>query len=213
MIRHTARAAAALTGSVLVLAASALPAHAGTQTDTWPATPATNPTLPIVHTTHGSGQIKPNILNPRPVCNAWEDYRTVIYQVKENFTGIGTIDTHNATSSPIPLTQTLSKTQTIELRIQGDIGGEFSGVKASIQPSISYSLSWTAGQQIGPYPVQPGTTAQATYGFRTVRFEGTQQRCLANGTWSTPWTLRGEAPLSNAVQVKTYTDPVDVVRG
>lgn len=203
------RTAAVLAGTTAALALSLAPAGADTRTDTFPATPATNPKLPIIHTTHGSAGLKPNVLNPHPVCNAWEDYRTVIYTVKDKFSPVGTISTHNSTNGPIPLTQTLSKTQSIELKLSGDIGGEFSGVKASIQPSIAYSLSWTAGQEVGPYQVAPGATASATYGFHTVSFEGTQQRCLINGTWSNPWTLRGEAPVENAVEVKTYTDPVD----
>ncbi|AKT51355.1 hypothetical protein [Arsenicicoccus sp. oral taxon 190] len=204
------RTAGALAGTLALTALSALPAHADTIEDSWPNVPETNPRLPIVHTTHGSAKVKPNILNPRPVCNPWEDYRTVVYEVKEKFTGVGTIDTHNSTDAPLPLTQNLSKTETITLKLEGDIGGEFSGVKASIKPGISYSLAWTAGQTIGPYQVPARATGKATYGFRTVAYEGTQQRCKLDGTWSTPWAFRGEAPLANAVQVSIYRDPAEI---
>ncbi|GAB3706232.1 hypothetical protein [Mariniluteicoccus flavus] len=196
----------ALAGAAALVATVAVPAHADTVTDSWPNVPETNPKLPIVHTTHGSAKLKPNVFNPRPVCNAFEDHRTVVHEVKEKFTPIGTIDTHNSTDKPLP-------GQTITLKIEGDIGGEFSGVKASIKPGISYSLTWSAGQTIGPYNVPPGHTAKATYGFRTVAFEGTQQRCHIDGTWSTPWRFRGDAPLANAVQVQTYRDPAQTAPG
>ena len=60
-------------------------AGAATQTESYPETPALNPDLPIIHTTHGSDHKKANVLNPRPVCNPWEDHRTVVYKVSDRF--------------------------------------------------------------------------------------------------------------------------------
>lgn len=185
------------------------PDGSGTVTDIYPDTPKVNPKLPIVETTRKSDHIKPNILNARPVCNAWEDYRTVVYEVKDDFRPIGSIETKNTTASPINLSQQLSKTQTITATVSGDVGGSFSGVTAKISGSISYSLAWTVGQTIGPYSVPVGHTGKANYGFRTVSFKGTQQRCLLNGTWSNPWSYTGKAPLSNAVEVKLYKNNAD----
>lgn len=54
-----------------------------------------------------------------PVCNAWEDYRTVVYKVTDNFTPVGTISTTNSTSAPVNLTQNLSKTQTVTMSVNG----------------------------------------------------------------------------------------------
>ncbi|HFG8964623.1 hypothetical protein ACL1FC_10830 [Corynebacterium striatum] len=51
-------------------------ANAATVTESYPETPAINAKLPIIHTTHGSDHKKANVLNPRPVCNPWEDHRT-----------------------------------------------------------------------------------------------------------------------------------------
>lgn len=45
----------------------------------YPETPVTSEKLPIINTHHGSDHIKANVLNPRPVCNPFEDYRTVVY--------------------------------------------------------------------------------------------------------------------------------------
>lgn len=181
----------------------------GTVIESVPDTPKVNPKLPLVETTRKSDRIKPNILNAHPVCNAWEDYRTVVYEVKDHFEPIGSVETKNTTDSPIKLTQTLSKTQTITSTTTGDIGGSFSGVTAKISQSISYSLSWTQGQTIGPYDVPVGYTGKANYGFRTVTFKGTQQRCLLNGTWSNTWAYSGKAPLSAAVEVKLYKNNAD----
>lgn len=218
---------AALGLSALLLAGGGA-AHAGTAVDTYPETPATNNVLPIVHTYHGSDHIKANILNPSPVCNAGEDFRTTVYQAKTSFTPAGTVSTTNDTKSPIPLTQTLSKTQSISLSVKGDLsqstefnaGTEVGGGKDSLKGSASmgitaaltralggeatYSLSWTAGQDIGPYDVPAGHTGEATYGFKTVSLTGVQQFCKANGTWSTPTAWSALAPIKNEVKVKLY---------
>ena len=107
-IRRTASAALAGT-AVFAALFGASPAFAGgTHEETYPETPALNPDLPIVHTKHGSDHIKANVLNPNPVCNSAEDYRTVVYKVKDSWAPVGTISTTNKTKSPIPLTQSLS---------------------------------------------------------------------------------------------------------
>ncbi|PFG27556.1 hypothetical protein [Corynebacterium renale] len=212
------------TVAAAALAFTATPAQAYTFHDTYPETPKLNPQLPIVHTTHGSDHIKANVLNARPVCNSGEDFRTVVYQASDNFTPAGTISTTNKTSSPIPLTQDLARTQSISLSIQGDrtnttsvnLGGSVSedgksgsvGITKSIVEKIgaqfSYSLSWTAGQKIGPYEVPAGHTGEATFGFRTIHLDGTQQYCKPNGTWSNPTPWRVMAPVKNEVEVKVY---------
>ena len=204
-------------------------AGADTFHETYPETPALNPDLPIVHTTHGSDHIKANILNPRPVCNSGEDYRTVVYKVTDNFSPAGTISATNKTKNDIPLTQNLSKSQTVSLSIKGDrtdqtsinLGGSHSqdgtegsiGIAKTITEQIggefSYSLTWDAGQQIGPYDVPAGHTGEATYGFRTINLDGTQQYCRPNGTWSTPTPWRVFAPMKNEVEVKLYKNASD----
>lgn len=168
-----------------------------------PDTPANNAALPLVHTTR-SGPIKPNILNPHPVCNALSEYRTIIYRVKEKFSPIGTVQMTNYNKSgSVPLSQSISRSTTLSLSLSGDIGGSFSGIQAAIHPSVSYSISWSAGQNIGPIDVPAGATAYATYGFNTVDFSGTQQYCKIDGTWSNPWDYRGTAPSSTTVRVAT----------
>lgn len=234
-----ATAVAALLAPVLATAAVAAPPSNGAD----PAqgyeaeiqTPDNNAMLPLINVQRPSSRLKPNLINPRPVCNSLEDHRTVIYQVQDTFTPIGAIETKNATQAPIQLAQTLSKTQSINLQISGDYSKSFpsfmgsltavadnltgnasvSGPKESlgIKPSVSYTISWTAGQNVGPYEVPAGYTGKATYGFRTIAFTGTQQRCLANGTWSTPWTYRGTAPLSNAVVVNLYNNVASTATG
>lgn len=204
-----ASTAAALLGLAPLASADAATHVRTDNTVTTPDTPKNNTRLPLIHTKRKSDSIKPNILNARPVCNAWEDYRTVIYTITDDFTQVGSVETKNTSDAPIPLTQNLSKTQTITLSIQGDFGGSFSGVNASIKPSASYSLAWTAGQQIGPYQVPSGYTGKAVYGFRTIKFKGTQQRCLLNGTWSDTWAYTGTAPISNAVELKLYRNNAD----
>ena len=210
------------------LVASAVPAYAASSVDTYPETPATNAVLPITHTYHGSDRIKPNILNPAPVCNAWEDYRTTVYQVKSSFTPAGTVSTTNDTSGPISLTQNTSKTQSVSLTVNGDLssstsitlggGGSTSkdgnamsvsnsitsSITKSLGASLSLSLSWTAGQQIGPYEVPAGYTGEATYGFELMSISGTQQYCKPDGTWSTPTAWNALAPIRNEVKVKLY---------
>ena len=98
---RTAIAAAA----ALAIAGGALPAHAMTNEESRPETPATNDALPIIHTYRGSDHIKANVLNARPVCNSTEDYRTVVYKVTDNFLPVGTISTTNLTDNPVNLTQ------------------------------------------------------------------------------------------------------------
>lgn len=225
----TARAVAASATALALGVTLASGATADTKEDHYPETPKLNPTLPIINTYHGSDHIKANVLNSEPVCNAGEDYRTVVYKVKDNFTPAGTISATNKTKDTIPLTQELSKTQTISMTIKGDrtetvsanLGGEASGKEGKGSVGIayelvqqmgaeaSYSLSWNVGQTVGPYDVPEGHTGEATYGFRTVNMTGTQQFCKANGTWSNPTFWAALAPIKNEVQVKLYDNPAD----
>lgn len=223
----TRRILGALGGGALIAAAASAPALALTTEETVPETPSNNENLPIVHTARGSDHLKANILNPRPVCNALEDKRTVVYKVTDTFSPVGTISATNDSDSTIPLTQTLSKSQSITLSVNGqasesldvNVGGDVSGEKStgnagiayslarSVSGEASYSLSWEVGQQIGPYDVPAGHTGEATYGFRTVSMTGTQQFCKADGTWSTPTAWRAFVPIKNEVRVKNYDDP------
>ncbi len=218
----------AVGASALLLTVAGAPAQAATIEDEYPETPVTNAQLPIVNTQHGSDHIKANILNPRPVCNPFEDYRTVVYKVTDDFSPVGTISTHNRSDSAIPLTQDLSRTQTISMSVQGDrtnttsinAGGEKDGGSIGIAHEISstlgfqasYELSWNVGQTIGPYDVPAGHTGEATYGFRTINMTGTQQYCKSNGTWSTPTAWRAFVPIKNDVKVDVYENPADSYR-
>ena len=213
----------AIAGTALIAPA----ASAATQTESYPETPAVNAKLPIVHTSHGSDHMKANVLNPRPVCNPWEDHRTVVYKVTDNFMPAGTISTTNQTKKDIPLQQDLSKS--ITLSVNGDrtettsmnAGGKGSGknsegsfgvsheIATKLGASASYSLSWEAGQSIGPYDVPPNHTGEATYGFRVLNMTGTQQYCKPNGTWSTPTFWSAMQPMKNEVRVKLYDDIAD----
>ncbi|TVU57791.1 hypothetical protein FQK23_00535 [Corynebacterium aurimucosum] len=215
----------AIAGTALIAPA----ASAATQTESYPETPAVNAKLPIVHTSHGSDHMKANVLNPRPVCNPWEDHRTVVYKVTDNFMPAGTISTTNQTKKDIPLQQDLSKSQSITLSVNGDrtettsmnAGGKGSGknsegsfgvsheIATKLGASASYSLSWEAGQSIGPYDVPPNHTGEATYGFRVLNMTGTQQYCKPNGTWSTPTFWSAMQPMKNEVRVKLYDDIAD----
>lgn len=213
------------------------PAHATTTTDTYPDTPRFDPVLPIIHTTHLSDHLKANVLTPHPVCNAGEDFRTVVYKVTDDFLPVGTISTTNQTSQPVPLTQETSRSQTISLSVNGNqtssvsgnlggstgtsangntLGGQ-AGIAFSLARTIggtaTYSLSWNVAQKIGPYQVDPGHTGEATYGFRAVTMKGTQQFCLANGTWSTPTAWSAFAPIKNEVRVRTYDTPSGAIGG
>ncbi|GAA1351372.1 hypothetical protein [Falsarthrobacter nasiphocae] len=228
-MKRIQKTAAALGAAALLASAAAAPAQAITISNTYPETPATNPNLPLVHTYHGSDHLKANILNPRPVCNAWEDKRTSIYKVTDSFSPVGTISTTNQTKSTIPLTQQLSKTQTISIKVNGSQtettsvngGGTGTGQNGSVTGGIayslaktiggeaSYSLSWQVGQTIGPYDVPAGYTGEATYGFRTITMTGTQQYCKPNGTWSTPSAYVAFVPIKNEVRVKLYNNPAD----
>ncbi|MDD7384151.1 MAG: hypothetical protein SPI12_06420, partial [Actinomycetaceae bacterium] len=214
-----------LAGTALLLATSLLPAHADTIVNHYPETPTLNPTLPIINTYHGADHLKANILNPHPVCNAAQDYRTVIYRVDDHFLPVGTISAHNQTNSTIPLTQTTSKAQSISLSINGSktesISFNGSGSKDNVTAGISmsltktlglqgsYSLSWNVGQQIGPYNVPSGYTGEATYGFRAITMSGTLQTCLPNGTWANPTAYTAFVPIKNDVRVRLYNNPAD----
>lgn len=220
----TKKIGATLGAGTILLVGMAAPANAYTFQTHVPETPENTETLPIVSTYQKSANLKANVLNAHPVCNAWEDYRTVVYQADDHFTPVGTISTTNHTSKSIPLTQDLSKTQSISLTVNGsqtnttsiNTGGAGNLDKGSINAGLafsiaktfggeaSYSLSWTAGQTIGPYDVEPGYTGEATYGFRTVNLTGTQQFCKLDGTWSNPTPWRANVPLKNEVQVKNY---------
>lgn len=220
LVKKTRQIAGIFAG-VAIAATAIVPANAADVNNTYPETPKFNPKLPIIETTHGSDHIKANVMNPKPVCNAWEDYRTAVYEVTDNFTPAGTISTTNKTDKPVKLTQELSKTQSIQIRITGDrtnetsinFGGQASGkgsigiatkIAQSIGGGASYQLSWEQGQTIGPYDVPAGNTGEATYGFRTILMTGTQQFCKLDGTWSaaTPWTAF--TPIKNEVRVKNY---------
>ena|GEM_PF-220894 len=220
-VRAIRSAVAAL--AAVAIAGSAVTATAQTLEESYPETPATNDALPIIHTYRGSDHLKANVLNPRPVCNSTEDYRTVVYKVKDNFLPVGTISTTNLSDKAIPLSQDLSRTQSISASVNGSktetitLGG--SGSKDGLQGNIGYSLakslgwdvsgslSWSVGQQIGPYEVPAGNTGEATYGFRTVTMTGTQQRCRPNGTWATPTAWIANMPVKNEVRVKNYATP------
>ena len=171
-----------------------------------------------------AGPIKPNPYNPNPVCNAWSQSRTHITSVKDTFTPMGAIQTTNTSDAPVPLTQTLSSTQTLTMKIDGDFSRSFTagltgsgsqdgitgGANAAatwtqkIAPGFSYSASWTTGQEVGPYQIKPGYVGRATYGFNTVTFSGTQQYCKLNGTWSQPTPLHGIAPTAKDVRIEQY---------
>ena len=177
----------------------------------------------IWHITN-AGPIKPNAYNDHPVCNPWQQHRTHITSVKNSFTPMGAIQTTNNSSSDVPLTQELSSTQTLTLKVDGDFGqtltagidgsaskdGISTGIKAAaewtqkIAPGFSYQASWTTGQSIGPYNIKPGHVGRATYGFNTVVFSGTQQYCKLNGTWSQPTPLHGIAPTAKDVHIEQY---------
>ena len=223
-IAGAAKAAIAAVAAVAI-AGSGITATAQTFEESYPETPATNSALPIIHTYRGSDHLKANVLNPRPVCNSTEDYRTIVYKVKDNFLPVGTISTTNLSDNAIPLSQDLSRTQTISASVNGSktetltLGG--SGSKDGLQGNIGYSLakslgwdvsgslSWSVGQKIGPYDVPAGNTGEATYGFRTVTMTGTQQRCLPNGTWATPTAWVANMPVKNEVRVKNFDTPAD----
>ena len=223
-IAGAAKAAIAAVAAVAI-AGSGITATAQTFEESYPETPATNSALPIIHTYRGSDHLKANVLNPRPVCNSTEDYRTVVYKVKDNFLPVGTISTTNLSDNAIPLSQDLSRTQTISASVNGSktetlsLGG--SGSKKGIEGNIGYSLakslgwdvsaelSWNVGQTVGPYDVPAGNTGEATYGFRTVTMTGTQQRCLPNGTWATPTAWVANMPVKNEVRVKNFDTPAD----
>ena len=212
--------------AAVTMVASAATAGAATIRDDYPETPANSDLLPIIHTLHGSDHIKANILNPHPVCNPWEDYRTVIYKATDSFTPAGTISATNATTNPIPLSQSLSMSQSISLSVHGDrtqttsinFGGSYgkdgaqgsTGIAMSLAQTLggsaSYTLSWDVGQSIGPYDVLPGETGEATYGFRVITMTGTQQYCTPDGTWSTPTVWSALTPIKKEVKVKTYSD-------
>lgn len=227
----TRRLLATVGSGAAIVALAALPAHAETIEITQPETPEINADLPIIHTARGSAHIKANSLNPRPVCNAWEDKRTVVYEVRDNFAPVGTISTTNQTDRPIPLTQETSKSQTISVTVNGSrteqtsinlggsgsnskegstAGGEW-GISYSLTKQLgfdaSYSLSWSAGQTVGPYEIPAGYTGEATYGFRTISMTGTRQFCKLDGTWSTPTAWRAFVPIKNEVRVKLYDNP------
>ncbi|WKD56615.1 hypothetical protein CAPI_00135 [Corynebacterium capitovis DSM 44611] len=217
------RTAATLLAAVALAAPASPHAIAQTNEESQPETPATNSALPIIHTYRGSDHLKANILNPHPVCNSTEDYRTVVYKVTDNFLPVGTISTTNLSDKPVNLTQDLARTASVSASINGsktetlNIGG--SGSKDGLQGSIGYalakslgfsvsgSLSWTVGQKIGPYEVPAGNTGEATYGFRTITMTGTQQRCRPNGTWATPTAWIANMPIKNEVRVKNYATP------
>ena len=111
---NAVRKMASATAAGLMLATVAAgTAQAATNEEHYPETPKLNPTLPIINTYRGDDHMKANILNPKPVCNALEDYRTVIYRVDDKFMPAGTISATNDTQNKIPLTQELSKTQSI----------------------------------------------------------------------------------------------------
>lgn len=217
------RAAAAALAALVTVSAATSTATAQTLEESAPETPATNSDLPIIHTYRGSDHLKANVLNPRPVCNSTEDYRTVVYKVTDSFLPVGTISTTNLSDKEIPLQQDLSRTQSISAKINGsktetlNLGG--SGSKDGMQGNIGYSiaktlgwevsgtLSWTVGQKIGPYQVPAGNTGEASYGFRTITMTGTQQRCKPNGTWATPTAWVANMPVKNEVRVKNYATP------
>ncbi len=202
--------------------------NSGTQYDTYTQTPLINPNLPVIHTSHGTPFIKANILNPYPVCNSAEDFRTVIYRVSDNWMPVGTLSTYNQTNGPIPLKQNTSRSQTISITVNGsqtettsiNLGGSASasqggataggqtGIAYSLARTIggqaSYSLTWNVGQEIGPYQIPAGYTGEATYGFRAVNMSGTQQFCKPNGTWSTPTLWTAFVPMKSEVRVKLY---------
>lgn len=218
----------AVGAGALLLTVAGAPANAATVENEYPETPVTSEKLPIINTHHGSDHIKANVLNPRPVCNPFEDYRTVVYKATDKFSPVGTISTHNQSKTAIPLTQDLSRTQTISMSVNGDRtsttsvnagaekdGGSF-GIAQEISQSLgfsaSYELSWNVGQTIGPYDVPAGHTGEATYGFRTINMTGTQQYCKSNGTWSTPTAWRAFVPLKNDVKVNVYEDAADSYR-
>ncbi|GGH65041.1 hypothetical protein [Rothia aerolata] len=223
-MKWTKKLGAAAGASALLALGTVAPANAYTFQTQVPETPENTESLPIVSTYHKSDHLKANILNARPVCNTWEDYRTVVYQTDESFTPVGTISTKNQTQKDIPLTQDLSKTQTVSLSVNGsrteslnvNLGGTGNLSKGSIDAGLayslaktvggdaSYSLSWSAGQTIGPYDVPAGYTGEATYGFKMVNLTGTQQYCQLNGTWSNPVAWRANVPIKNEVQVKLY---------
>lgn len=215
------RIATTVAGLAVVSSALVAPvAGADTITESYPETPATNPDLPIVHTTHGDDHLKANVLNPHPVCNPWADHRTVVYKVRDTFMPVGTISTTNQTEKDIPLQQNLSKSQNISVSIQGDrtattsmnagysqkggsVGISYE-IASGMGASASYSLSWDVGQSIGPYDVPPNHTGEATYGFRILNMTGTQQYCKTDGTWSTPTFWSALQPVKNEVRVKLY---------
>ncbi|WP_030013658.1 hypothetical protein [Curtobacterium sp. S6] len=224
-MKLTGKLVGILGGSALMLGVAAMPANATTIENHYPETPALNPTLPIVNTYHKSDHIKPNALNPHPVCNALEDKRTVVYKVQDHFSPVGTVSTTNHTNANIPLTQETSKSQTISISANGEQGssttinggvskeGSNLGIAQEFSKKMgfeaSYQLSWNVGQTIGPYDVPPGYTGEATYGFRTVTMSGTQQICGANGTWTNPTAWNAFVPMKNEVAVKLYNNPAD----
>lgn len=134
----------------------------------------------------------------------WNTYRTTVRKANEDFVSMGAIFTSNRTSSPVPLAQTLSKTQSFTATANAKFSGGFSGVQAELGGSVEYSVEWTTGQEIGPFDVKPGTTARATYGWDVIRWSGVQQRCSAFKRWTMPAEVNGIAPVQDHVVLDTY---------
>ncbi|GAB76974.1 hypothetical protein SAMN05421595_2109 [Austwickia chelonae] len=220
MVSGAAALAATITFIPFTTAHAASPASAPASHPTSTASSMSNPhgilgvkevALPFVQENRRKPQ-KRNILNPRPVCNAWQDTRITITKVHAYFKPSGAIETTNNTTEPLPLTQSLSKTKTFRASVSGSFGFDlFSVIKATITPTLEHSMSWNVGQTIGPYKVPPGKTARASYGFNVISYEGTRQGCNLNGTWSRPRATSGTAPLTNAVKVQFYDNPTDVL--
>ncbi|MBW3086878.1 hypothetical protein KEM60_03107 [Austwickia sp. TVS 96-490-7B] len=210
MIRRTlslASGAVAL-GTIALI----MPSAVATAAPVAPANSDTSvPALPIVKEQH-KRPVQKNLLNPKPVCNAWEDSRVVIERAQKSFEPVGAVEMRNDTTATIPLTQTLARTHSFTAGISGDVGGQFaSAVKATIAPTFAFTMSWNAGQVIGPYQVPAGKTARASYGFGVITFDGTHQFCKLDGTWSKPTRVNGRAPLASTVRVQLYSDPSDVL--
>ncbi|MDD7542263.1 MAG: hypothetical protein SPK50_08040 [Mobiluncus porci] len=222
---------ASVAGAALLGTAMIIPANADTFQNYGPETVINNANLPLINTYRSASYLKPNVLNAYPVCNAGEDLRTVVYKVTTEFEPKGTISSTNRTAEAIPLTQTLSKTESISFTYKSELNAGLSATastnnapgtpNASITASlaktmgysISYALSYTAGQQIGPYMVPAGNTGEATYGFRTIKMSGTQQACKPNGTWGPAFAWSSKAPVKNEVVVKMYATPDGAIGG
>lgn len=117
----------------------------------------------------------------------------------------GTWTVSNYNSTPLPLTRSITEKKTNEWTVSAGVDFAIMDlIKISFGTSYSQSSSYEVGEVVGPYNIDPGTTAVMRAGWVVSDFSGEKTVCGTDKTWQgTGQTFSATLPAERHVEIST----------